>query len=251
MNKINTKFAFLDESGDNGARGSTYLVLGLLIAKNPSKIKKVIKNLKKSLQIKKKNKKWLNKRGGEVKFYGFPDDALLRTALKKLAKLNIEITYMAFKKNNKPINLAEKERIMTKLFEEYFNDYFHGIKTYFKIKADSSFFSKPNDKKVYFQGIRYEFTPRFIKTERGKEKIIERMLEFKRITPDEYKIALKQHQNPVILTVEHINSHNCEGIQAIDLITGAIHHYLNTGDETFFQIIKHKIVKGGTFKTLL
>ncbi len=54
MNKINTKFAFLDESGDNGANGSNYLVLGLLIVKNPSKINKVIKNLKNSLKQKKK-----------------------------------------------------------------------------------------------------------------------------------------------------------------------------------------------------
>ncbi len=171
-------------------------------------------------------------------------------ALRNLAKLDIEISYIAIKKEGTNINSKEKERIISRLFEEYFKDYFNGIKSSLKIKADSSFFCKAEQKKVYFLGIRYKSSSKIVKTKSGN-KIIERLLEFKRVTAEEVRIIKQKFRVPVILTVEHTNSYNSNGIQAIDLITGAIHHFLNTKDETYFNIIKHKIVSGVISKPLI
>ena len=108
------KFAFLDESGDRGGKGSKYLVLCLICTPDKKKIVKIIRETKKRLLEKNKTAKWLN-RTGEIKFYKFPDDALLRRTLKKLSKVDIHIHALAFEKKRKDMAVRDKEIIVTQL----------------------------------------------------------------------------------------------------------------------------------------
>ncbi len=56
------EFAFLDESGDLGARGSNYLILTLVYTKRKKDLVRFIVDVKKRLLDSKKGRKWLKRR---------------------------------------------------------------------------------------------------------------------------------------------------------------------------------------------
>ncbi|MCD6575739.1 MAG: DUF3800 domain-containing protein, partial [Nanoarchaeota archaeon] len=110
------EFVFIDESGDNGSKGSKHLVVTTMCIKSKKKIAKIIRNTKKRLLSKNKFARWLNKNGGEIKYSNFPDESLLKRTLSKLAEEDITIHYIVFKKNNLPITLEMKKNILALLF---------------------------------------------------------------------------------------------------------------------------------------
>ncbi|MCG2717338.1 MAG: hypothetical protein L6408_00685, partial [Nanoarchaeota archaeon] len=84
------EFAYLDESGDSGANGSNKIVMCLVCTKEKKKLNKIIRKTKQRLLEKNKTTKWLNRLGGEIKFYSFPDKGLLVKTLKEISKVDIK-----------------------------------------------------------------------------------------------------------------------------------------------------------------
>jgi penicillin-binding protein-related factor A (putative recombinase) len=78
------EFYFLDESGDQGARGSKYLILTLVKLRSIKKALKIIKEARQHLTLKTKKRKWLEQHGGEIKFSTFPDKEYLHKIMKRL-----------------------------------------------------------------------------------------------------------------------------------------------------------------------
>lgn len=83
------EFAFLDESGDPGAKGTNHLVLCLVCTRRKKDLVNVVVNAKKRMLDKNKTRKWLNSHGGERKFHTFPDHNVLRTMLRHLSNIDM------------------------------------------------------------------------------------------------------------------------------------------------------------------
>src|SRR3989338_8385615 len=110
------EFAYFDESGDSGAKGSKNLVMVVLCTRKKDEIDKIIRKAKQRLLDKSKTSKWLNKKGGEIKWNGFPDKVLLVKTLKELSQLEMSIYYIAIKKDDKGLTYQDKNTAVGSLF---------------------------------------------------------------------------------------------------------------------------------------
>ena len=72
MNNHKFESAYIDESGDDGAKGSKYFVISLWCTSERKEISKIVRSTKQRLLAKNKTARWLNKKGGEIKYSGFP-----------------------------------------------------------------------------------------------------------------------------------------------------------------------------------
>ena len=232
------EFAYLDESGDLGAKGSRFLILTLVCTSKKKELDQVIVNLKKKLLNFKKGKKWLGRTGGEIKFYGFPEKKLLLKALSELSKIDMNIYYFYFEKNQKRIFEEEKAVILGHLF-------WHMLKISEKkypekIIADLNFFNK---KKInWFHLTKYKLNSIIIKDKKGKHKGIDGSeYSFKEIPKEEYKI-LKKDPNNIVIKIEHQNSRLFHELQAVDLICGTIFQlFEHQKPEYYLELSKNKI----------
>jgi len=222
-------FAFLDESGDNGKNGSKYLVLTLLCTHKKKQLVKIIREAKRRLLKNNKCSKWLNQKGGEIKFYGFPDKTLLKKVLHDLSLLEGNIYFITLDKKNKAVNPDFKPVIVGNLFSHILgND--TGIE---KIVADLNFFN--TNKENYFKLIKFSTTS----TDSGREKS-ESNLSFSKIDKNQYYKSLKNNEN--VIKIEHQNSRLSEELQALDLLCGAIAIKFERDCSEYFEIIsKNKL----------
>lgn len=225
------KTGYLDESGDNGKNGSKFLVLTYVCTNENKKIAKIIKDTCKQLKRTKKGKKWLQKTGGELKFYGFPDKGLLVKTLAKLSNLDLTIKFISIKKNGKDIKPEEKLEIVIDLlgFKIIENEDLP-----YKIVADKDYFY---DKKIaYFIVNKYEETE---SVNGNGEKVKELALSFAFV--DRYNLNKYNKENECLISINQENSRKNVNLQACDLVCGAIARSVEKGDGEYMEILGKKI----------
>jgi len=222
------EFAFLDESGDSGAKGTNHLVLCLVCTRRKKDLVKVIINAKKRMLDKNKTRKWLNSRGGEIKFHNFPNHNLLITLLRHLSNIEMCVYYVSFKKQKKDVSKEHKKLILTQLLKHSKDESKNQFPS--RIIADMNFF---NDKKVN-RFIQIDF-----ERENGKKKKINPThYYFDEIDDEEYQV-IKDDPSFKFISIEHLNSKVSEELQAIDLIAGSIFQKLEHGNNEYYNVLFH------------
>lgn len=229
------EFAFLDESGDPGEKGSKKIVMCLVCTRQKKKLNKIIRNAKQRLLRKKKTTDWLN-RMGEIKFYSFPDKNILIKTLKEIAKLDLKIYYICFKKNGKKFDTKYKETIMSRLFWHIFEK--SGKKKPQSVISDLDFFGKLPS---YFSLSNYQ--KKEVKVDNKGRCLWQCDISFEIISPTTYE-KLKQEKDSFLIKIDPINSRIMDELQAVDLISGSIFQYLEKGNSGYYDIIKKKIELG-------
>lgn len=233
------EFAYLDESGDLGGKGSNYLVLTLLCTHRKQDIIKVIRETKQRLLNNNKCARWLNRLGGEIKFYGFPDKTLLKHTLKKLANIEMKVYFMCFKKDSKDIGKEIKLLIVSDLFEYIFEC--SDKKRIDKVTADIDFFNK--EKSNYFLLQEYNVCPAELEVKNNKkEEACKTKCNFIMLDPEAYA-SLKKDPDKMVITIEHQNSKLNEELQAIDLISGSIFMFYENENREYLEIFDKSKVK--------
>ena len=229
------KTGYIDESGDTGKRngGSKCLVLTYICLNEMKKVNKIIKKTKEQLRRTKKGERWLNRAGGEIKFYGCPDKRILIKTLEELAKLKFPIHFIAIYKNGSPINPIVKMQILYDLIAQTFD--FNTIPH--KIIADKDYF---DNKKVAYLVIQdYEEINEGDNANGYKCKIY--IADFNVIN-DSDKLNM-------LISIKHENSKNDVGLQVVDLISGAIFQEMENNDKDYTEVImRHTNIQGKIIK---
>lgn len=196
------EFAFLDESGDCGVGGTKFQITALMCTSDCKEIVRIIRDAKKRLLDCNKSARWLNKKGGEIKWNGFPDDSLLRRILSDLSKLNIHIHFIAFEKGKTKLPNQTKALIIGSLF-----DRIKGHKKEIgKVIADMDYFEKCKQNDSIFLLEKYEEESEIIKTADSEEKTKKTIkIGFVKSDRETYE-KLKSDASKVFIKVEHENS---------------------------------------------
>jgi hypothetical protein len=217
------KTGYLDESGDNGKKGSGCLILTYMCTDDGKKIAKVLKKAKTNLRRIKKGKRWLNKRhGGEIKFTGFPDQRILIKTLEELSKLDLQIRFIAIHKNGNIINPSEKSQILL-------GEGFESEKCMpHKIVADKDYF---DNKKIAYLAVK---DYKEIDYSSGEKKNLDKIGEC------DLRVSIK-----------HENSRENIGLQAVDLISGAIFQEIEKKDKSYTDILQKNLDIKGALLTKL
>lgn len=227
------KFAYIDESGDNGAKGSKYLILTLMCTLRKKQIIRVIRNTKQILLRKNRTARWLNKMGGEIKYSGFPDRTLLLNTLKRLAEIDSEIYFLAIEKEGYSVKKETKMFILKELVE-------HSLESNHlphKIIADKEYFE--NKKLAYFVVVEEQEVT--IEDKENQKKIKGKKIILQLLDEEEYK---NRKEKPLLtIKIEHQNSKMNEELQALDLISGAIFSRFGKNDNTYFNALENKKLK--------
>jgi hypothetical protein len=213
------KTGYLDESGDDGKKGSKWFIMAYICTKGGKKISKILKKAKEQLRRTKKGERWLNRLGGEIKFAGFPEERLRLKLLKDLSKVGFETRFIAIKKDGKNIPESEKEYI---LFD------FIADKDYFKNKKICSLAVKNYVEEIYEDG-------------KGKKM--------------SYQIFLLENEEEkencnLIIKIRHENSKNHPELQAVDLISGALFQEFENNDKTYTDILRKNLKIKGLIKKI-
>src|SRR3989344_4153054 len=209
------EFAYFDESGDSGAKGSKNLVMVVLCTRKKDEIDKIIRKAKQRLLDKSKTSKWLNKKGGEIKWNGFPDKVLLVKTLKELSQLEMSIYYIAIKKDDKGLTYQDKNTAVGSLF--------YHIKTENSIPstvlADTNFFKRESSKQTIFCLDKYEI---------------------KEIEINDTKGGSEKHKQAGdnVIQINHLNSTYYNELQALDLICGSIFYFVENGKDEYIKILR-------------
>lgn len=231
------EFAYLDESGDLGSKGSNYLVLTLMCTGRKKELIKIIRDTKKDLLSKNKCSKWLNRNAGEIKYYNFPDKNILERALRKLSKIKIVIYYLAIEKNGDPIPMQYKVSILGNLFRHIHEKC--GDNKPQKIIADLNFF---NDKKVNrFLLMDYKIYG-INESRKTGSKPKKGEISFAHLKEEDYQ-SIKDDKTKMVVSIEHHNSRLNEELQALDLISGCIFSKVEKGDGSLLKILESDNLK--------
>ncbi len=223
--KINSdkfKTGYIDESGDPGKNGSKCSVLTYISLNEGKKITKILNKTKELLRRTKKGERWLNKNGGELKFYSFPDKRILLKTIEELSKLKIQIRFITIYKNNKDIASEIKLQIVSDLINDVFNleDMPHKIiadKDYFNNKKITHLIIQDYETKIYddeIKGYKYRF-----------------------YFAEDQNIA-KSDKVKMAISIKHENSKNNLGLQVADLISGAIFQEMEKGNKEYTDLIR-------------
>jgi len=225
---------YFDESGDNGKRGSKWLVLTYVCTKDNKGIAKIIKKCRKQLIRDKKGERWFN-RHNEIKFSGFPNQPLLKKTLEKLSKLKIQIRFISIEKKGHKVNPEEKKEIIPRLIV---GNIVGGECMPSKVIADKDYF---DNKKIAHFGIK-KFKEEEYDGEDGKKQK-KASFEINFIEKENLKDKSGYH---LIVKINHENSRQNVSLQATDLISGAIFQEIENNDPTYLQILKknNKDIKG-------
>lgn len=217
------EFLYLDESGDLGGRGSKFLILTLVITRKKKDLVKIIVDMKKRLLDSKKGRKWLNRKGGEIKFYGFPDRKLLQNSIERLSQLEMKVLYVAIEKNGNVIEPSKKLDII-RLFLEQTLSRSHS-QFPIKIISDMNYFRKK--RKCYkFQVVKGEH-----RSQDGEIlKLTIRAMELDKLDDDPSENS--------IIKIEQRNSRLNEELQATDIISGCIFQYYEHERSNLYNILK-------------
>ena len=227
------EFAYLDESGDLGSKGSKHLVLTLMCTRKKKEVSKIIRDAKKRLLDHNKSAKWFNRKG-EIKFYSFPDDVLLKRTLKKLSNIDINVYFMVFPKNGVKVDDSIKRIILAHLFHHIMG--VSNKKIIEKVIADLSFFNKKKLNRFILRN--YSIKPVELINKDGEQvKVEEGKITFSGLTDEEYEKVKKDLSN-IIIEIEHRNSRLREELQAVDLISGCIFAHCENKNSEYIDILK-------------
>lgn len=226
------KTGYLDESGDSGARGSKCLILTYICVDEGKKLSKILKKVKEQLRRTTKGERWLNRLGGEIKFAGFPDEKIRLKLLEDLSKINLNIRFIAIKKEGKKIYEKEKEKILFDLLTESF---LNNKCLPSKIIADKDYFK---NKKISCLAVKnYEETV----YEEGKSKKMS------------YEVCITEEGENIsdcdlVIPIRHENSKLKTELQIVDLVSGAIFQEIENDDKTYTDILRKNIELNGLIK---
>lgn len=233
------KTGYVDESGDPGTKGSNCLVLTYICLDERKKLSKLFKKTKEALMRTKKGQIWLNRNGGEIKFNSFPDQHVLLKTLEELAKLKLEIMFRAFKKEGKTIHPLEKNRLLHDLLLESSANRTQLPK---KIIVDKDYFQNKKIACLAVWGYVEETYP--------DGKGTNMAYQFGLIDEEEYNKDPSHFD--LVISIKHENSKNNLGLQAADLVCGAIFQEIEHGDTTYTDLIKkYTSIRGGIIKPVI
>jgi len=242
-------WAFLDESGDLGKKGSRFLVLTMLVTEDIELLDNLIKSIKKSLEKHKSGRMYLHNKNGEIKYAGFPDKELLRRSLETITASNTKIfsAYVDKSKINRNIKMEEKELIFKYLLR-------YVCEKNYPSKEDGS------DKEKTSKGIDSSFCfikenrltkitadMSFLKKAPKKEKIYCLNKVFEKEAGEVFDVAFEEitdenkHKCDLVVKVELKNSGTNTKLQVIDLVCGAIYDFWENGQVENYRILKDKI----------
>lgn len=237
------EFAYLDEAGDNGAKGSKYLVTCLMLTSDVKQIVKIVRECKTRLLEKNKTARWFN-RYGELKFHNFPDNALLKRTLKKLNKLNTCIYALAFDKNGTCVDPTLKNQILGFIISHAIKDKPLNPDSKFeftkklaphKIISDASFFSK-EQKTIYAELVKIHLAIT------NKGLTLPQVVVLKRIKGEkDFKEKQKEQPLAPLIKIEQKRSKLVEELQALDLICGSIYQELEHKNYEFTDCLENII----------
>lgn len=263
-------WAYLDESGDLGKKGSRYLVMTMLLTEDIDLLDSLIKSLRKKLLQTARGRAYLELTGGEIKFRNFPDEKLLMDTLATINNSNSHIfsVFIDKRRIGKNIGVDKKDVIFRRLIQyaaskflvknagrifdkmpaskaELDNmmppsvwskimdgtiDYIRA-KNIAKITADLSYFKKL--KEAYFcieKEAKKEMTNKGLKTGFA--------FGIKMIKKEE--IAEHGSADCLIMKISQTNSRGNSKLQALDLLCGAVYKKVD-GNGKYFDLIKGKV----------
>lgn len=215
------EFYFLDESGDQGAKGSKHLILTLVKLNSAKKAAKIIRDARQHLNQKTIKKRWLEQHGGEIKFSTFPDKEYLFKMMGWIGKLKPEIIYVVADKKGLPFETRQK--ILPILFEVALGE--GSVK---RIIADLDFVGRNSE---YFaltkSSVRY--------TDRAGKRTQRVDISLTNIKRSD--ISSVPTEIPII-EIKHQNSRMCDELQLVDLISGAIFCNFEHSEERYIKSLK-------------
>jgi hypothetical protein len=223
------KTGYLDESGDDGQKGSKWFIMAYICTNDGKRIAKILKKTKEQLRRSKKGERWLNRLGGEIKFAGFPDEKLRLKLLEELSKVGFEARFIAIKKDGKNIPESEKSQILLNLLAESFINHqcmpakIIADKDYFKNKKICSLAVKNYEETIYEDGKNAKASYEVFLLESDEEK-------------ENCNLSIK---------IKHENSKEHPELQAVDLISGALFHEFEKNNKDYTNILRKNLkIKG-------
>jgi len=228
------EFAFLDESGDLGKKGSKNLVLTLVCTSENKRLSKIIRTAKQRLLDSSKGSKWLAQHGGELKYYGFPDKALLKRTLENMLELRLRVYFLVFKKDGNMINPDIKKMILGQLFMHIIHQ--SNKRTPEKILADMDFFNKTEVNRFMLKNYSLD-TVNGLTANGKKAKRLKGNMLFSKIDEKTYQEARKNPEN-ILIRIVHKNSCLSDGLQAADLFSGALFDKFEKGESRWDEMFK-------------
>ncbi len=226
------KTGYLDESGDSGKNGSKCLVLTYICSDEGKKLSKILKKTKEQLKRTKKGLRWLNRLGGEIKFTGFPEEKIRLKLLEELSNVELEIRFIAIKKEGENISESEKEKILFDLLYESFINHKElpskiiADKDYFKNKRISSLVVKNYEEIEYDSGKSKKMSYEIFLAEEGQDLL----------------------NCDLIIPIKHENSKLKVELQVVDLISGAVFQEMENDDKTYTEILRKNAKLNGVIK---
>ena len=227
------KTGYLDESGDDGKRGSKWFIMAYICTKDGKKISKILEKVKEQLRRIKKGKRWLNRLGGEIKFAGFPEERLRLKLLGDLSKVGFETRFIAIKKDGKNIPESEKAQILFNLLSDSFVNH-QSMPS--KIIADKDYFQ---NKKICFLAVK-NYEEEVYEEEMGSMSYGVFLLE------DDKE---KENCN-LTIKIKHENSKHHSELQAVDLISGALFQEFENGNKMYTDILRKNLKIKGLVKKI-
>ncbi|MFH1752475.1 MAG: DUF3800 domain-containing protein [archaeon] len=269
-------WAYLDESGDLGAKGSKHLVMAMLITEDIDLLDSLIKSIILKLSGSRKGKAYLKLTGGEIKFRNFPDKNLLMTSLSTISNSNSFIfsVFIDKSKINGVISQGKKELIFRSLVGFAVNKYivknidslFHsfekkpanndGLKSLFSsakvqnkiIDGAIDYIKTKNITKItadlsYFKQFKesaYYCLEKIDEKEISKDGLRTTIdVNIKRIKNEEIKNF--KDKKCLIIKVSQSNSRGNRKLQALDLICGALYSKVEHNERNYFNLIENKL----------
>jgi len=227
------KTGYLDESGDDGKKGSKWFVMTYICTNEGKKISKILKKIKEQLRRTKKGERWLNRLSGEIKFASFPEERLRLKLLEALSKLDIDARFIAIEKDGSNIPESEKSQILFNLLAESFDNH---TKMPSKIIADKDYFK---NRKICFLAVK-NYIEETYKDEGSRAS-------FEIFLLDDEK---EKDSCDFIIRITHDNSKYHPELQVADLISGSIFQEVENNDKTYTDILRKNLKLNGVIKKL-
>jgi len=266
-------WAYLDESGDLGKKGSRYLVMTMLLTEDIDLLDSLIKSLRKKLAGTARGRAYLELTGGEIKFRNFPDEELLKGALATINNSNSYVFSVFIDKRRVEKNISvDKKGVILKYLILY-------AASKFLVKNTGNLFGKRPETKAELEGMVDMMPPSawnkiidgtigYIRS-KNIAKITADLSYFKKLKEAYFclekevkkemtnkgletsflfnikmikKEELGKHDSAecLIMKVSQTNSRSNDKLQALDLLCGAVYRKVD-GDGKYFSLIKDKV----------